>query len=118
MADIKVEIDDTDLSVIRRAVGRVAGAPSLPPRKAGGNTVQSRARAERPRHLDGRRQEHVKNERQVPLNTDVSPEIKQLVLRAKVEFGMPMKLFVAKAIEHYFRVLELEAQSEAQSEAD
>jgi hypothetical protein len=45
---------------------------------------------------------------------DVPPETKALVVKASIEFGLPMKTFVAQAIEHYYRALEIEAQSESQ----
>ena len=116
MAEIIVDVDDTDLSILRAPGKRAAAAPTLPPRTVGGNTIKSRARAEKPSHLDGRRQPKAKPEGEVALNIDVAPAIKQFALRARAEFGMPMKQFVAKAIEHYWRALELEQQSEAQNE--
>lgn len=113
MTDIKIpDLDDTDLSILRAPGKKAAGAPSLPPRTVGANTIKSRARAERPSHLDGRRQPKPKPEGEVALNVDVPPAVKQLALRAKAEFGIPMKQFVVRAIEHYWRVLELEAQAE------
>jgi hypothetical protein len=97
------DIDDNDLAALRSAA----------PRKVGGATVISRAKRERPLSAsDGRRHRIAVNERQVPLNVSVSPEIKDLVFNARAKFGLPMKAFVAQAIEHYYRALELEAQSE------
>jgi hypothetical protein len=116
MADVKIEVDDQDLSILRRS-GRKADAPRMPERKAGGNTVQSRARAEKPRYMDARRL-RPKAEQQVPLNVDVPPEIKLMAMRAKTEFGLTVKTFVAQAIQHYYRALELEAESDAEHEAD
>jgi hypothetical protein len=48
----------------------------------------------------------------------VSKEIKQLCLQARDELGVPIKLLVAQAIQHYWRDLQLQAQSEAQGEAN
>ena len=56
--------------------------------------------------MDGRRNRLTNAEDEVPLNVDVSPEVKQLVLLARANFGISMKTFVAEAIQHYFGVLE------------
>jgi hypothetical protein len=54
-----------------------------------------------PDHLDGRRNRPSANE--VPLNVDVPPNVKELAVKAAAELGMPIKVFVAKAIEHYYQ---------------
>jgi hypothetical protein len=96
--------DDNDLAALR----------SSAPRGVGGATVQSRAKREKPRSpTDGRRHRVAGSERQVPLNVDIPPETKALVVKASIELGLPMKTFVAQAIEHYYRALEIEAQSES-----
>ena len=101
-ADTEIVIDDNDLAELRKAA----------PRKAGGDTVKSRLRAEKPMaKFDGRKQRPSKSQAEVPLNVDVAPEIKALVLKARAEFGLPMKAFVAQAIERHFRELEIEMQS-------
>jgi hypothetical protein len=48
---------------------------------------------------------------QVPLNIDVPPEVKQLVARARAEYGINMKVFVADAIRHYWAVVQAKGQA-------
>jgi len=56
--------------------------------------------------LDGRRLGMLSTqEPQVPLNVDVPPDVKQLVARARAEYGVPMKVFVAEAIRRYWDTL-------------
>lgn len=47
---------------------------------------------------------------QVPLNIDVPPDVKQLVVRARAEYGINMKVFVAEAIRHYWDVVQAKGQ--------
>jgi ribosome-binding protein aMBF1 (putative translation factor) len=104
MSDVDVDFDMNDLAALRKAA----------PRKTGGNTVKSRAKAEKHvKPTDGRRNRVSHREPQEPLNVDVAPHVKQMVMQARTNWGMPMKAFVADAIEHYFRHLELQEQSES-----
>jgi hypothetical protein len=57
-------------------------------------------------NLDGRRLGlPASHEPQAQLNIDVPPDVKQLVVRARADYGVPMKVFVAEAIRHYWDVL-------------
>lgn len=97
-------LDDMDLQSLRMQA-RAA------PRKAGGATTESRRTREKfISPLDGRRNREQKL-RETPLNVDVPPEIKQLVVRARADFGIPMKAFVAEAIQRYWNALQIEIQS-------
>lgn len=61
--------------------------------------------------LDGRRLAMPSaHEPQVPLNVDVPPDVKQLVARARAEYGVSMKVFVAEAIQHYWGVVQAKGQ--------
>jgi hypothetical protein len=65
------------------------------------------SRAAEPQELDGRRQGLPPTHGpQVPLNIDVPPDVKQLVVRARAEYGVPMKVFVAEAIQHYWKMVQ------------
>jgi len=44
----------------------------------------------------------------VPLNVDVSADVKALVNKARSDYGMPIRSFVAEAIRRYARQLEIE----------
>jgi hypothetical protein len=104
MSDADIDFDMNDLAALRKRA----------PRKTGGNTVKSRAKAEkRVSPTDGRRNRVSSREPQEPLNVDVPPHIKQLVVQARANWGMSMKGFVAEAIEHYYRHLEIQQQSES-----
>ena len=62
--------------------------------------------------LDGRRQGMPPtHEPQAQLNIDVPPDVKQLVIRARAEYGVPMKVFVAEAIRHYWSVVQTKGQA-------
>lgn len=81
------------------------------PRKTAGATVQSRVRGERSAaRRDGRRIP-IRSEREVmvPLNVDVPENVKAIVLKARSEYAMPIRHFVAEAILLYARKLEIEA---------
>jgi hypothetical protein len=57
--------------------------------------------------LDGRRQGMPPaHEPQAQLNIDVPPDVKQLVVRARAEYGVPTKVFVAEAIRHYWSIVQ------------
>ena len=61
--------------------------------------------------VDGRRLEMPSTqEPTAQLNVDVPPDVKQLVGRARVEYGVPMKVFVAEAIRHYWSVVQSKGQ--------
>lgn len=65
------------------------------------------ANGDEPQELDGRRPGLPPTQGpQVPLNIDVPPDVKQLVVRARAEYGVPMKAFVAEAIRHYWQVVQ------------
>jgi hypothetical protein len=104
-----VGVDEDDLMSLRKAARRA-------PRKAAGATIQSRARGERtPSPLDARRMPlrglH-QPESMVPLNVDVSTDVKALVNKARSDYGMPIRSFVAEAIRRYARQLEIEMAEE------
>lgn len=78
----EIELDDTDLMTLRK----------MAPRQTAGATIESRAKRERSA------MRKPKQEKEVPLNVDVPPEVKQMVSRARSDHGIPMKKFVADAI--------------------
>jgi hypothetical protein len=96
MSDV-ADIDMNDLAALRKAA----------PRKTGGATVKSRAKAEkRLNPNDGRRHRPTTTGPQEQLNVYVPPHVKQIVVQAKVRYGLTMKQFVEEAVEHYSRHLE------------
>jgi hypothetical protein len=70
------------------------------------------SRADETQEIDGRRQgmPAMTHEPRVPLNVDVPPDVKQLVVRARADYGVPMKVFVAEAIRHYWDVVQAKGQ--------
>jgi chromosome partitioning protein len=91
---------------------RAAAAPSLP-RTVGGNTIRA-SQGGKAQSLGQRRQPKAKPEVSRPQHRR-GPSHQAACPPGRAEFGMPMKQFVAKSVEHYWRVLG-EQQSEAQNE--
>jgi hypothetical protein len=110
VSDLDIKgLDDNDLASLRAAGKSV-------PRKAAGSTVASRSKREKASSpLDGRRLPTTRPA-EVPLNVDVPPEVKELAVRARADFGLPMKVFVAQAIQRHWRALEIELQSQPTEE--